>query len=249
MTNNTPVHAPLYPEDGAYGSSDYESIAVLLKVEEAAVRQLLSATPFELLGAYVWVELMVLRHSYGIVPYGGGGVVIPASYKGTVGGYYAFCYVDTDDSLALGREAYGYPKKYAKAVLQRTGRAATAAFRRDNVALDLSVILDNEPGRPVPEAPRYPHLLLQTIPTADHRDALFTRVLARDTSAVSSYVMTAGEGAVEIGAGPAGNELSWLGQPEVVAGIHIQGSFQGGPARVLGTEQVSDELRSMAAGR
>lgn len=249
MANNTPVHAPLYPEDGAYGSSDYESIAVLLKVEEAAVRQLLSVTPFEPVGPYVWAELMVLRHSYGIVPYSGGGIVIPASYKGTVGGYYAFCYVDTDDSLALGREAYGYPKKYAKAVFQRTGRAATAAFRRDNAVLELSVVLDKEPGRLIPEVPRYPHLLLQTIPTADHRDALFTRVLARDTSAVSSYVMTAGEGAVEISAGPAGNELSWLGQPEAVAGIRIQGSFRGNPARVLGVEQVSDELRSMAAAR
>lgn len=249
MANNTPVHAPLYPEDGAYGSSDYESIAVLLNVGEAAVKQLLDVTPFDPVGPYVWAELMIMRHSYGIAPYSGGGIVVPASYKGTIGGYYAFCYVDTDDSLALGREAYGYPKKYAKAVFQRTGRAVTAGYRRDSLALDLSVVLDKEPGRQIPEVPRYPHLLLQTIPTADHRDALFTRVLARDTSAVSSYSMTAGEGAVEIGAGPVGNELAWLSECEAVAGIHIQGSFQGNPARVLGVEQVSDELCSMVAGR
>lgn len=247
MINNTPVHEPLYPLDGAYGSSDYEAICVLLKADEQAVHRLLAVTPFEPLGPYVWAELMVMRDSYGIAPYSGGGIVVPAAYRGTIGGYYAFCYVDTDDSLALGREAYGYPKKYARAAFQRTGRAATGSYRRSNLSLDLSVVLDERPGRKLPEAPRFPHLLLQTIPTADHADALFTRVLARDTSAVSSFTAVFGEGAIEMKGGPQGNELEWLGTPEVIGGVYVRGSFQGGPARVLGTEQVSEELRDMAA--
>jgi len=244
--NNTPVHAPLYPQDGGYGSSDYESIAVLLRVGEAAVSTLLADTPFEPLGGgFVWAELMTMRKAHGIQPYSGGGIIVPARYRGTVGGYYAFCYVDTDDSLALGREAYGYPKKYATARYQRTGRAATASYRRPDLQLDLSLVLDERPGRSLPDAPRFPHLLLQTIPTVDHREPLFTRVVARDTASVSSFVMTMGEGALRVAPGEAGDELGWLGQPEVLGGFHVAGAFQGNPGRVLGIEQVSDELRAM----
>lgn len=248
MSNNTPVHAPLYPQDGGYGSTDYESIAVLLRVDEGAVRDLLSETPFQPLGGgLVWAELMIMRQAYGIQPYSGGGIIVPARYRDSVGGYYAFCYVDTDDSLALGREAYGYPKKYAKARFQRTGRAATASYRRPDLRLDLSLVLDEAPGRSLPEAPRFPHLLLQTIPTVDHREPLFTRVVARDTASVSSFVMTMGEGAVRVAPGETGNELGWLGEPEVLGGFHVTGSFQGNPGRVLGIEQVSAELRAMIA--
>jgi acetoacetate decarboxylase len=246
MANNTPVHAPLYPEDGVYSSSNYEAIAVLMKVDERSVSQLLADTPFEPLeGGLVWAETMIMRQASGILPYGGGGIIVPARYKDTIGGYYAFCYVDTDDSLALGREAYGYPKKYAKVTFQRTGRAATASYRRPDLLLDLSLVLDESPGRSIPDAPRFPHLLIQTIPTVDHREPLFTRVVARDTASVSRFDMILGEGAVQIAAGPMGNELEWLGQPEILGGFYVSGSFSSSGGRVLGIEQVSAELRGM----
>jgi acetoacetate decarboxylase len=247
--NNTPVHEPLYPLDGGYGSSDFEAIAVLVRVEEQVIRELLSVTPFAPVGPYVWVEMMVMRNSYGIEPYSGGGVVIPASYKGNVGGFYAFCYVDTDSSLALGREAWGYPKKFARTSYQCTGRAATASFARNNLDVRLSVVLDQEVGRTMPEAPRYPHLLLQAIPTADNKDALFQRVLARDTSVNSTGKVTFGEGALDVRNAADGNELAWLSGAAAVGGLHVSGSFQGAPASILGIEHVSDELRAMIEAR
>lgn len=247
--NNTPVQEPLYPFDGEYGSSDFESIAVLARLDSAAIGELLSTTPFLPVGPYVWVEIMVMRNSHGIEPYSGGGVVIPASYNGLVGGFYAFCYVDTDSSLALGREAYGYPKKFARASYQCTGRAVTASFSRCNLDLRLSVVLDRRAGRVLPDAPRYPHLLLQAIPTADNKDALFQRVLARDTSANSTGKLTLGEGALEVRDGAGRNELHWLSGAEVVGGLHVRGSFRGAPASILGVEYTSDELRNMIVPR
>jgi hypothetical protein len=244
--NNTPVHEPLYPLDGEYGSSDFEAIAVLARVEESVIADLLSSTPFHPVGPYVWLEMMVMRNSYGIEPYAGGGVVVPASYKGVIGGFYAFCYVDTDSSLALGREAYGYPKKFARANYQCTGRAATASFTRPNLDVRISVVLDQEPGRILPDAPRYPHLLFQAIPTADNKDALFQRVLARDTSVNSKGDLTLGEGALDVRSAESGNELSWLNGAKAIAGMHVRGSFAGAPAQVLGLEYVSDELLDMA---
>jgi acetoacetate decarboxylase len=244
--NNIPVHEPLYPLDGGYGSSDFEAIAVLAEAEETVIADLLSTTPFQPIGRYVWVEMMVMRSSYGIEPYAGGGVVVPASYKGVTGGFYAFCYVDTDSSLALGREAYGYPKKFARASYQCTGRAATASFARSNLNLAISVVLDQKPGRALPDVPRYPHLLLQAIPTADNDDALFQRVLARDTSVTSKGEVTFGEGALKVMPAEHGNELSWLSGAEAIAGLHVRGSFAGAPAQILGVEYVSDELRDMA---
>lgn len=244
--NNTPIHAPLYPVDGAYGSSDYESISILISLDMKVLVDLLTGTPFSPVVPYVWLEAMTLRKSEGIASYGGGGVIIPASYKNSIGGYYAFCYVDTDDSLALGREAYGYPKKYARVNYQRTGRAITASFRRETLSLDLSLVVDTTTTSVLPDAPRYPHLLFQVIPTADHKDALFKRVLARDTSRSSQCVTRHGEGAIAVASGVCGNELEWLGrQPEVIGAMHTSGSFKSDTAKVLGIEGVSKEMQDM----
>jgi acetoacetate decarboxylase len=68
-------------------------------------------------------------------------IIIPARYRDTVGGFYAFCYIDTDDALALGREPFGYPKSYARSHMQKTGRAVTAAMKRKDAAVEVSVIL------------------------------------------------------------------------------------------------------------
>jgi acetoacetate decarboxylase len=93
-------------------------------------------------------------------------IIIPARYRDTVGGFYAFCYIDTDDALALGREPFGYPKSYARSHMQKTGRAVTAAMKRKDAAVEVSVILGSGIAS-VAEVPLYPHLLLQTFPSAE----------------------------------------------------------------------------------
>src|SRR5688500_12554302 len=159
MSNNIPIHNPLFPPSMEYGSEDAESISVLVEVDEATVRKILAPTPFDYVSAHVWVEVIALRSAWGVQPFCGGGIIIPARYRDTTGGYYAYCYVDTDDALALGREPFGYPKKYAQSFVQRTGRAVVAAMRRNDAAIEVSIIINDD--LPMQNSvPRYPHLLL-----------------------------------------------------------------------------------------
>lgn len=248
MTNNIPVHNPLFPPSMDYGSEDAEGVSVLVEVDEGAVRALLAETPFAFVSAHAWIEVIALRSAWGVEPFCGGGVIVPARYGDTTGGYYAFCYIDTDDAMALGREPFGYPKKYAASHVQRTGRAATASMRRKDAVIEVSVIVGGD--APVaPAVPRYPHLLLQTFPSAESPEALFTRVIARDTGAVSDMTVEAGEAAVAVRGGAAGNELAWLDGCRAVAGSYARGSFRGALGRVLGTEQIGGELRAALGPR
>jgi acetoacetate decarboxylase len=241
MTNNVPIHNPLFPPSMEYGSNDAEGVSVLVEVDETAIRRLLEPTPFGFISAHAWIEVIALRSAWGVEPFCGGGVIVPAQYRDTVGGYYAFCYIDTDDALALGREPFGYPKKYASSHVQKTGRAVTASMKRKDAVIEVSVVTGNGAAA-VPDAPRYPHLLLQTFPSAETTEPLLTRVIARDTNQTSRMISEVGEAAVSIIEGPAGNELAWMTGCIAVGGSYSHGSFRGALGKVLGTEQLGAEL-------
>lgn len=240
--NNIPIHAPLFPTDLVYGSDDAESVSVLAEVPEDSVRDLLASTPFEFVSAHVWIEVIAMRSAYGVEPFAGGGVIVPARYRDTVGGFYAFCYIDTDDALTLGREPFGYPKKYARSHLQRTGRAATASMIRKDAHLDVSVVLGSPAGTK-PAVPRYPHLLLQVLPSAESPEPLLKRVIARDTATGSDMRVEIGEAALAVREGRGGNELAWMWEARAVYGTYARGAFRGALGTVLGTEMIGDELR------
>lgn len=240
--NNIPVHAPLFTPTLDYGSDDAESISLLVEAEEATIRRLLQDTPFEYVSAHAWIEIMALRSAFGVQPFAGGGVIIPARYGSTVGGYYAFCYIDTDDGLALGREPFGYPKKLGAAHLQRTGRAVTASMKGRSWAIETSLVLSDAPPGAAPKVPRYPHLLLQVFPSAESTEVLLKRVIARNTATTSRMSVLGGEGALAV---PPleGNELAWLTDARPVHASYARGAFRGALGKVLGTVEVGSELR------
>lgn len=241
--NNIPVHAPLYPSSLVYGGDDVKAISVLLETKPGAVQPLLDETPFDFVSDHAWVELLVLDKPFGIDRYFGGGVIIPASYKGVVGGYYAFCYLDTDDGLALGREPFGYPKKYVKGDLHRVGRAAVATALRRDAGIAISVCMDEKPGRAVPPVKTYPHLLLQVLPSAESSDILLKRIISRNTGAVSNLKPIAGEGAFTLLETEQRNELQWLEGAKAVAGLYSTGEFRSAMGKVLDTLVVGSELQ------
>lgn len=241
--NNIPVHRPLYPSSLIYGAEDAKVASVLLEVPEDRVRALLAETPFDFVSAHAWIELMVLDEPFGVARFMGGGVVVPASYKGTVGGYYAFCYLDTDDGLALGREPFGYPKKYTDCTFQATGRAVTASAKRRDAAIEISVVTGAGPAK-VPDVPRYPHLLLQVIPSAESTEVLLERVILRNTGAVSEMETKTGEGAFALPETAEPSELAWLEGAKAVAGLYSRGAFRSALATVLGTVTVGREIKA-----
>jgi acetoacetate decarboxylase len=243
MSNNIPLHNPLFPPSLEYGSNDAEAVSVLLQVDEGAVRNILAYTPFKFVSAHTWIEVIALRNAWGVQPFCGGGIIIPARYRNTIGGYYAYCYIDTDDALALGREPFGYPKKYAQSFIQRTGSAAVAAMRRTDAAVELSVIINSQASAG-PKVPRYPHLLLQAFPSAESDEPLLARVIARDTSQTSEMVLWSGEAAFHITELPIPNELGWLSAGVPLSGSYARGSFKGALGTVLGTEHLGSEIRA-----
>lgn len=249
--NNIPIHAPLFPPSLEYGSDDAECLSLLVEADEMALRRLLQDTPFELVSAHAWIEIMALRGAFGVQPFASGGVIIPARFGSTVGGYYAFCYIDTDDGLALGREPFGYPKKIGTAHVQRTGRAVTASMKGRTWSIEASAVLPADAGATPaapPPVPRYPHLLLQVFPSAESSEVLLKRVIARDTAAASAMTSVAGEGALAIPPLP-GNELGWLADARPIHASYARGAFRGALGKVLGTVEVGRELRAaLAAG-
>jgi acetoacetate decarboxylase len=241
--NNIPIHAPLYAPDLIYGSDNCETLTALVKADEDAVRDLLSPTPFEYVAPYAWIEIVVLRTAFGVAPFQSGGVIVPALHpqSGTVGGYYAFCYTDTDESLALGREPYGYPKKYARVTLDHAGLAVIGRIRSESASITLGAAL-TDIAEPADLPQRYPHLLLQVIPGAESNDILLKRVIARNTGAASTFFERFGDGAVEIEEAMGANELAWLKNCAPVTAAYGRGRFRSAYGEVLETIEVGPEL-------
>ena len=106
--------------------------------------------------------------------------------------------------------------------------------------MEFSVVVDGTSAN-APPVPRYPHLLLQVFPSAETPDVLLKRVIARDTAAGSQMKVEAGEGALSI---PElrDNELDWLAGAKVLHASYAHGTFRGALAKVLGTEQIGQEI-------
>lgn len=246
--NNVPLHNPVFPSSLEYGADDCKGISVLLEVPEKEIREILSYTPFEFVSAHAWIDLMVLDQPHVIDRFFGGGVIIPARYKDIVGGYYAHCYVDTDEALALGREPYGYPKKMVDGALHQIGKVTAASMRRKDAAMDLSLFFDGS-SEPAPDVPSYPHLLVQTIASAESPDILLQRVVSRDTSAHSKMKLTPGVPGVVFPETTKPNELAWLREAKPVYGVFFQGAFGSAHGKVLDTLIVGDELKRADVAR
>jgi acetoacetate decarboxylase len=108
------------------------------------------------------------------------GILIPVKFRGLTGGFWAYEYEDNDESIAAGRELWGYPKKFATAKLEEKSSCVVGVVERRGVKL-IEVELTMT-GEAIPEVQTYPHLLLQVIPNADKPGVFLKRVLARDTS-------------------------------------------------------------------
>lgn len=242
--NNIPVHAPLYTPTLTYGSNDCESLSALVEVDERLLRDLLTPTPFEYLAPYAWVEIVVLKETFGVAPFASGGVIVPArhSASGVIGGYYAFCYIDTDEALALGREPFGYPKKYADITLEPTAAGVRGQINCGTAKIKIDMSRD-ERAAPAVLPPKYPHLLLQVIPAAESDEILLKRVIARDTTAESAFTVEYGEGTTHISAGRQTNELAWLAESRTVASTYATGEFRSAYGRVLQTVEIGAELQ------
>jgi acetoacetate decarboxylase len=246
-----PLHAPFYATDNAY-EGDCFGLSILLELPEDQVRAVLAPTPFSFVTNHAWIEYYTYPTLRGFSPYEDRfgdqyavfGVVVPASYRGTLGGYYAHCYKNKDFSSAMGREMAGFPVKSAEVYVQRTGAAVTGMVVAPTARYEASVVVGAEPASDPPFAVRNPTLLLQVIPDVEEPNSvLLEQVISRDVSLSSDLQAVRATPAVEYRKPPSEvDDLAWLQHSKPVHADFFSGRFRGALGHVLATTQVSPRL-------
>ena len=235
--NNNPLHAPLYPSPLVpYSCPQNRTLNVVCEGREDAMRQILNCTPFEFESNRFVVSISDFNNCTAF-RFMDVGILIPVRFGGLTGGFWAYEYEDNDESIAAGRELWGYPKKFATAKLEERRTGVMAVVERKTVKL-IEVELTMT-GEAIPEVQTYPHLLLQVIPNGDRPGVFLRRVLVRDTSPdfVTKSRKT-GKATVSFGKLDS-DPIYKLGPTKVLGGAFIVGDFlaseKHGWAKILST--------------
>lgn len=181
--NNVPVSSPLIPTPFVpYQCPDCRHVNVFGRVAPELIKKYLQYTPFEYVDNTVLLYISDFTNT-DVCSFWDCGLVIPARFRDTVGGYFLFEYEDQDYSIAAGRELWGYPKKYADiSMTEETGRVTAKAVKNKTETMRLELDLTEEYRGAEIETSFAPHLLLPTIPNGDRPGIFSQRVMARDTN-------------------------------------------------------------------
>lgn len=181
--NNVPIQAPLITHPVIpYSNKNSKSVYAIFEVEEEVVRAYLEPTPFEYKSnvVYAWVNDFLDSPQQ---PYMDSGLMVEAKYKDIEGGHIIFEYENYDESVAAGREIWGYPKKQGDVRLNKKANHVRASVsRRGHKLIDITCQLKDNVAEKFPRPKTTPHLNLQTIPNAEGPGYFMRRVIARDNS-------------------------------------------------------------------
>ncbi len=114
-----PLQSPTYPR-GPYKFFDRQYLVIRYETDLDAIREQLPE-PLELAGNTVSVQWLDLPDGEGFGAYSAAAQIIPCTFKGEPCNFVSQMYVDNSPPLAGGREIWGYPMKYGKAVLKVEG--------------------------------------------------------------------------------------------------------------------------------
>ncbi|NKC05101.1 acetoacetate decarboxylase family protein [Ochrobactrum haematophilum] len=110
------ICASLWPSP--YNYFGYRKVSAICRVDSAALS---AALPEQLTLESDIIEVFVMDvpDAGSLGSYREGGIVARVRYGEYVGGHVLYEYVTSDDSMAAGREIWGYPKSFAKSIGQR----------------------------------------------------------------------------------------------------------------------------------
>uniref|UniRef100_UPI003B51B47B acetoacetate decarboxylase family protein n=1 Tax=Roseovarius indicus TaxID=540747 RepID=UPI003B51B47B len=161
---STPHVAPLY-KALPYHYRGVRKISAYCRCDPDALRAFLP-DDFELLGDVCEVFQLEAPDAGPLGHYSESGVVIPMTFDGTPGAHVALEYVSSDDSLAAGREIWGYPKKMAEVPFRslENGGFESSTIRRGTTIISMTFT----PGGDAFEKPvMQPRFQIKTFATAD----------------------------------------------------------------------------------
>ena len=121
-----PLQSPTFPR-GPYRFFRRQSLVLSYRSDAAAIREALPE-PLAPDGDVVAVQWLDLPDGEGFGAYSAAAQIIPCKFKGESCNFVSQMYVDNTPPLAGGREIWGYPMKYGKAVLKVTGDTLTGTL-------------------------------------------------------------------------------------------------------------------------
>lgn len=213
MTYTMPDAAPLYAPL-PYKYKEVLKLSVYCRVSKDILSKLLPDV-FEVTEDVIEAFFMDSVQIEGLDPYLESGIVIPCQYKGTRGAHVAFEYVTSDDSLCVGREVWGYPKKLADVSLAHEGQRIEADCIRRQESLMKADFEFSECEVDVPNLS--PRLQVRRLPEPDgkRRDQIVLNSLASEL-----HSMETGKANISFG-----GELAVLSDCEVAGSVFTKSGF------------------------
>jgi acetoacetate decarboxylase len=99
------------------------------------------------------------------------GIGIPAVFKGILGGYFAYLYLDQPHAIVPGREIWGWPKKDAEIkYIPKKGKYSAHVYR-EGVTLVKASVNAIEQVTPIPDQPGLPAYNLKLVPSVKKNHA------------------------------------------------------------------------------
>lgn len=130
-----PPHAPAIPLE--WYCPEHRQISVTAEVDEAALREILSYTPFEYVTNRARFAISHLKGHTLTTPAGyyESAITMAVRYKDLLSTHIIYMYCDNATAILAGRDVFGMPKKDADVMLYEDGGHKWGYTKRDGVSL------------------------------------------------------------------------------------------------------------------
>ena len=220
----------LMPGNSTYEVEDLEQLWVYCRGNAAQLQRLVSYLPFELQDDVFVLGVSDFTSGPGWMD---ASVQLPIVFEGKRGGTYLFEYEDQHASVAMGREAWGYPKAFARVDMLRIDNRVSARVKDyETPVFGIEATLDDSVDSSLwGHLDLYPQIQVRAVPQKNGPDFDSFDVISRDPSI--DYV----------------DKVRRTGRADVTIGqIDIANGILGGEplevVEVLGTELLRGDYRS-----
>ncbi|AYC32996.1 hypothetical protein D3880_11750 [Pseudomonas cavernae] len=190
-----PECAPLF-ERPPYSYRSYRKLSAFCRTDAQELQRMLPAG-FELTSDLIEVFIMDVPDGGSLGSYREGGIVAQVRFGEYEGGHVLYEYVTTDDSMAAGREIWGYPKKIGEVEwLEQGGKVSASLTRRGRPLIAIEFIQDESAiyDKPVLQ----PRLQVKKFPSADGRSLDIDKVILNELRAGTVHSSIKGRAQVSL---------------------------------------------------
>jgi acetoacetate decarboxylase len=217
-----PLQSPTYPR-GPYRFFNRQYLAITYQTDPAMIRAHLPE-PLEPEGDRVVVHWVNMPDGEGFGSYSAAAQIIPCTLRGEQCNFVSQMYVDNTPPLAGGREIWGYPMKYGKAVLAVNADTLTGSLHYATQSIAVGTMVYKHDAFTVDHSRERAHLgrtqiTLKLIPDIDGKPAIAQLVAVKFENVVVHGAWT---GPARLQLIPSVNcPLADLPVRQVVGGLHM----------------------------